>query len=196
MRVGLKTPGMSSQLAPSVTVPHLAPLRAFPKPQPCRPACDVSSPAGRRVQPRALLAGGRTADGWAQPVVLGRAKAALKMHFRRPTGCVSPALGRRAELVLFDGHLLSHPLGTGDQAPSALSRPLPCLGTSKTNQGGSRPEGMSGCLLVMLLSEGSRELINFIKEQPRVPWDQMRLCLKSNSLIPQPEANRAPGVRL
>lgn len=100
MRIGMKTPGMSSQLASSITVPQLVPLRAFPKPQPCRPACDVSSPAGRRVQLRALLADGRTADGWAQPVVLGRAKAALKMHFRRPTDCVSPALGRWAELGL------------------------------------------------------------------------------------------------
>lgn len=96
----------------------------------------------------------------------------------------------------FDGHLLSHPLGTGDQAPSALSRPLPCPGTSKTNQGGSLPEGMSGCFFVMLLSEGSRELMNFIKEQPCAPGEQMRLCLKSNCLTPQPEANRAPGVRL
>lgn len=144
---GMKIPGMSSLLASSITEPQLAPLRAFPKSQPCRPACDVSSPAGRQVQPRASLAGSRTADGRAQPVVLGRAKPALKMRFRRPAGCVSPALGRWAGSVLFDGRLLCCPLGTGDQAPSALARPSPCTGTSKTNQGSSLPEGMSGVSL-------------------------------------------------
>lgn len=103
---------------------------AFPKPQPCRPACDIPSPAGRHTQLRARLAGSRTADGWAQPVALGRAKPALKMCFRRPAGCVSPALGRWADVCrLMTTFSITHSgLGTRrlllQQSPCHVLAPL------------------------------------------------------------------------
>lgn len=52
-----------------------------------------------------------------------------------------------------------------------------------------------GHLSTMLLSEGSTELMNFIKEQPHVQWNQTRICFKSRFLTPQPEVNRASGQR-
>lgn len=46
-----------------------------------------------QAQQRPSLAGGRTADGWAQLVLLGRNKPALKRHFRRPAGCHGTCFG-------------------------------------------------------------------------------------------------------
>lgn len=63
----IKIPGMSSLLASSITAAQTPPLRASPRPQPCRTAFDASTLADGQAQQRALLAGGRTADGWAWP---------------------------------------------------------------------------------------------------------------------------------
>lgn len=46
-----------------------------------------------QAQQRLSLAGSRTADGWAQPALLGRAKPALKRHFHRPAGCRGTCFG-------------------------------------------------------------------------------------------------------
>ena len=68
---GVEIPGTLSLLAPSITVAQTVPLRAAPKPQPCRPAFDASNRLTGQAQQRPLLAGGRTADGCSQPVLLG-----------------------------------------------------------------------------------------------------------------------------
>lgn len=87
-------------------------------------------------------------------MVLGRAKPALKRHFRRPAGCVSPALGTWAEPVLFDGRFLSY--SPGHWSPEhLLLQPGPrCALWAR-----------AGHLLSMPLLEASGQLMNFVKAQ-------------------------------
>lgn len=58
-----------------------------PNPSPVGPHLTLPIQLTGQAQQRPSLAGIRTADGWAQLVLLGRAKPALKRHFRRPVGC-------------------------------------------------------------------------------------------------------------
>lgn len=44
--------------------------------------------------------------------------------------------------MLFDGHLLGHPLGTAAQAPSAPAKPSPCTVSSKTSYRSRLPVDM------------------------------------------------------
>lgn len=78
----------------------------------------------------------------------------------------SPASGRWAESVLFDGHLLCHPLGAVAWAPSAPERPSLCSVSSKTNGRKSLPVAMRSVFLATLLLKACWDLIHFIKAQP------------------------------